>query len=441
MDDYLFEGPQQTIAFAMASRAGATYVRLDVSWAAIAPASLPVSGFDPTDPQSPYYRWSAMDAAVAGAEAAGLTPILDIVQPPSWAYAVEPTATGGGTPKIGALGAFATALATHYDGSGTAPTAHVFDVWNEPNFNKNLSPQNPATYGAMVNAVADSVHAVNPANLVVAGELAPFKHKPSGADKNLVTPPLAFMRTLLCLSKGEHPHRTCKATVDFDVWSHHPYSDGSPFAHAQTADGVEIGDLPRMRALLQAAEKLHAIVSAKPVQFWVTESGWSSDPPKAKAVPMALEARWMAESLHQMWLSGVTLATWYLLQDSPRPSPFESGLYFYSTSLDKAKVKPLRTPFRFPFVAYLKAGGKVQVWGRDATSDKQVVTIEQRAGLHGKWRTVARIRSNGSGIFQATMPIGAKLTYWLQASAPGSGKSLAFSLKVPKNENAVINPF
>lgn len=425
----------------MASRAGATYVSITVTWAAIAPTSLPVSGFDPTDPQSPYYRWSATDAAVAGAENAGLTPMLLITGPPSWAYAVEPTATGGGTPQIGALGAFATALAAHYDGSGTAPTAHVFRVWSEPNFNKNLSPQNPATYGAMVNAVADSVHAVNPANLVVAGELAPFKRKPTAADKDLVTPPLAFMRSLLCLSTGEHPHRTCKATVDFDVWSHHPYSVGSPFAHAQTADGVEIGDLPRMRALLQAGEKLHAIVSAKPVQFWVTEFGWSSNPPKAKAVPMALEARWMSESLHQMWLSGVSLATWFLLQDQPSPSSFVSGLYFYSYPVDKATAKPLRTAFRFPFVAYLKAGGKVQVWGRDATNDKQVVTIEQRAGLHGKWRTVARIRSNGSGIFSATMPIGAKLTYWLQASAPGSGKSLAFSLKVPKNENAVINPF
>ena len=31
-------------------------------------------------------------------------------------------------------------------------------------------------YRSMVNAVAASVHAVNPNNLVVAGELAPFKH-------------------------------------------------------------------------------------------------------------------------------------------------------------------------------------------------------------------------------------------------------------------------
>jgi hypothetical protein len=71
------------------------------------------------------------------------------------------------------------------------------------------------------------------------------------------------------------------------------------------------------------------------------------------------------------------------------------------------------------------------VWGRDATSDKETVTIQLRHGRGGKWRTVALVRSNQSGIFQATLRLKATKSDWLRAVAPGSGKSLAFSLTVP----------
>jgi hypothetical protein len=277
---------------------------------------------------------------------------------------------------------------------------------------------------------------------VVAGELAPFKHKSSPKDTNAVTPPLVFMRSLFCLSKGAQPHRTCNATVHFDVWSHHPYTTGPPTAKATTAGGVELGDLPKMWALLQSAENLNAIVSAQPVQFWVTEVGWASRPPRPKAAPMALLARWTSESMYQMWKSGVSLATWYLLQDPPSPDPFQSGLYFYSTPLASAHAKPILTPFRFPFVAYFKTGGTVQVWGRDATSDQQDVEIQRQVGGKGPWSTVANIESNANGIFSATLPAGtAKRKDWLRASAPGSGTSLAFALKPPANEKALFPPW
>jgi hypothetical protein len=41
------------------------------------------------------------------------------------------------------------------------------------------------------------------------------------------------------------------------------------------------------------------------------------------------------------------------------------------------------------------------------------------------------VRSNQSGIFQATLRLKATKSDWLRAVAPGSGKSLAFSLTVP----------
>jgi hypothetical protein len=430
LDPWSFRADQRQTAFAMAQKAGASYVRLGVRWTAIAPAIRPV-GFDAADPSSPGYSWAWLDSTVESVEAAGLTPMLQIASPPAWA-AKTTTKKGvtGSTPKIPALRQFATALATRYDGAHGEPQVRVFQVWNEPNLSLDLFPIKASIYRKMVNTVADVVHGVDSANIVVAGGLDPFKNK---AKHFRSTAPLAFMRALLCLSKGKHPHRTCKARIRFDVWAHHPYTFGGPFGHARNADDVSLGDLPKMRRLLRSAVRMHHVVSSRKVQFWVTEFGWDTNPPRKHAAPLRLEARWTAESLYQMWRSGVSLATWFLLQDRPKPSPYQSGLFFHSKLLTRARAKPMRQAFRFPFVAYL-GRGTVRVWGRDATSDKELVLVQRRHGRRGRWHTVARIRSNRSGIFKANLPLSATRKDWLRATAVGSGKSLAFSLTVPKSK-------
>jgi cellulase (glycosyl hydrolase family 5) len=421
----------QPTGFAMIHGAGAQFVRLAVRWSGIAPAVRP-DGFDAADPNSVGYSWLQLDGTLEAAETAGLTPILDIVGAPDWALKTRPSGVNAGTPRASDLGDFATALATHYNGLTTGvPAEHVFQVWNEPNLSLYLNPVSGSAYRGMVNAVSDAVHAVDPANLVVAGDLDPFGHPKSKKQKWHSVAPLAFMRSMLCLSKGRHPHATCRNAARFDVWSHHPYTFGGPFGRAKLPDDVELGDLPRMEALLQAGVRLHHVVSAQPVQFWVTEFGWDTNPPRRHAASLSLAARWTAESLHQMWLSGVSLVTWFLLVDHPSPSAFQSGLYFHSSSLDGARPKPTLTAFRFPFVAYLGKRKTVAIWGRDATSDRQVVTVQRRRGRSGRWRTVASVRSNTSGIFKANLRLKASKKDWLRAVAPGSGTSLAFSLKVP----------
>jgi Cellulase (glycosyl hydrolase family 5) len=432
--DRIFEGPDQAAALTMARAAGASYVRLEVPWRSIAPAT-PTLEFVATDPTSPGYTWAGIDAAVEDAAASGLTPILDIVGTPEWAYGKRPLGVNAGTPSIVDLGEFATALASHYEGSTLGvPAEHVFQVWNEANNSLDLNPASPSTYRAMVNAVADAVHAVDPTNLVVAGSLDPFGHPRSKKQTWYSVAPLAFMRSLLCLSKGAHPRATCNDPVRFDVWSHHPYTFGGPFGHAKNGDDVELGDLPRMRALLQAGVRLHHVVSAQPVEFWVTEFGWDTNPPRPHAAPLGLAARWTAESLHQMWLSGVSLVTWFLLEDYPSPSPYQSGLYFHSTSLATARAKPGLTAFRFPFVAYLQKKS-VSIWGRDSTSDRETVAVQRRHGKSGAWRTVAQVTSNANGIFLAKLKLKATKKDWLRAVVPGSDTSLAFSLSRPKDPN------
>jgi hypothetical protein len=125
--------------------------------------------------------------------------------------------------------------------------------------------------------------------------------------------------------------------------------------------------------------------------------------------------------------------TWFGLQDRGGSSQYQSGLYRHSKSLDNATAKPGLTAFRFPFVAYLN-GRSISVWGRNATSNKQVVTIQLRHGGSGSWTTVAKIRSNSSGIFKGALNLAASKKDWLRASAPDSGSSLAFSLTRPSSK-------
>ncbi|MFZ0341746.1 MAG: cellulase family glycosylhydrolase, partial [Gaiellaceae bacterium] len=227
-------------AFALTRAAGAEYVLLAAHRSSIAPSD-PAADFDPSDPASPGYSWSALDTAVETAEDAGLTPIVDIISTPAWAYAMPPASVNAGTPKVDALGQFARAIATHYDGADGGPVVHIYEVWNEPNLSLELGPANASAYRAMVNAVASSVHAVDSNNLVVAGGLDPFEHRKNSLHGWNSVAPLVFMRSLLCLSKGPHPHATCHDPVHFDVWSHHPYTFGGPFGKSKNPGDVELG--------------------------------------------------------------------------------------------------------------------------------------------------------------------------------------------------------
>ena len=264
VDPALFGGGERATAFGMAHSAGATYVRIQVPWGSIAPSNRP-TGFVATDPTSPGYSWAWLDATVQAADSANVTPILDVTGTPRWAYAKRPKTGMAGTPKAAALGDFAQALATRFDGTYGLPAEHVFQVWNEPNLSLDLAPVSASAYRGMVNAFANAVHGVDRANIVVAGALDPFGHPQGNKQKWYSVAPLAFMRSLLCLSKGSHPHATCHNAVRFDAWSHHPYTFGGPFGHATNPNDVEIGDLPQMRAVLKAGVRLHHVVSTHPV--------------------------------------------------------------------------------------------------------------------------------------------------------------------------------
>jgi hypothetical protein len=273
------------------------------------------------------------------------------------------------------------------------------------------------------------VHRVHSDNEVVAGGLSPFGITTAMA-------PLSFMRRVLCISDGRRPRPTCRTGVHFEIWSAHPYTGGGPNHHAYRPDDVSLGDLPEMRRVLEAAERAGHIVAARPPRFWVTEFAWDTNPPDPRALPAALQARWVAEALYRMWSAGVSLVTWFLLRDYPlADNPYQSGLYFRGSSFTDSRPKPGLAAFRFPFVA-LPEDGHVLVWGRTPRGKPATVIVEQRGA--GGWLRRTTLAANGYGIFSAA--IAARGSGALRARlADGSASSPAFA---PRNTpDRIYQPF
>jgi hypothetical protein len=422
--------------FARMHGAGASLVRITVNWAAIA-ASAPAAAADPDDPA---YAWSALDGEVAGAVDAGLQPILDVLGAPPWAVS-------GGHPQLGALSDFSHAVAERYSGRvANLPRVRYWQLWNEPNLNAYIEPQfsgttpvSPGIYRSMANTFTTAIKGVAQTNTVIIGGLAPYgiQQKGQPINKVLSVAPLTFMRALLCISAGSHPHATCNAKVKFDVFSVHPYTWGGPTHSAFSSDDVAIGDLPEVQQVLRDAWRLHRIAATRMPPLWVTEFSWDTNPPDPHALPIAIQARWTSEALYHMWSDGIGVVTWFLLRDEPYPAtPFQSGLYFAGETVAQDKPKPTLTAFRFPFVAYPGTSGTL-VWGRTPDSAAHTVLVERRAG--SGWQRVATLKANRFGIFQSTLPLTSRTGY-MRARVVGDGQvSLPFGLKAVPDRR--ISPF
>lgn len=435
----LASGSGGTTEFARIRASGASLVRIVADWRAIAPAR-PPAGFDAADPDSSGYDWSTLDELLVDASAAGLEPILDLMGTPVWAAAGK----GVSHPGAVALGAFAHAIAAHYDGATAGlPRVRYWQIWNEPNLNTNLEPQfhgttpaSPAIYRAMLVAFATGVKAVDPSNVVILAGLAPYgiQNKGQPINNTLSVAPMTFIRDLLCVSGGRTPHATCSMRVPFDVMSVHPYTWGGPTHKAYSPEDVAIGNLPAVQTLLRTAWRLRRIASAHRPPLWVTEFSWDTNPPDPKGLPLGLQARWTSEALYRMWADGVAVVTWFLLRDERRPSPFQSGLYFAGATLQSDRPKPTLTAFRFPFVALAHAKGTL-VWGRTPTSAPGTVRIERRTGAG--WRLVSVLHAGSSGIFQRVLPLSGR-TGSLRAHF-GTSSSLPFGLAPVADRR--ISPF
>jgi hypothetical protein len=399
------------LAYQRVRATGASFVRIGVPWGSIAPKEQPAQ-WQPTDPGDPNYDWGHVDGAVTNAVAAGLAPVLMINSVPSWAegcFAPPDYPEASCKPDAGALAQFATAVARRFSGGfGGLPRVNYWQGLNEPNLSLYFLPQlegdTPVSadlYRPIANAFYAAIKAVDPSNLVLAAGLGP-NYVPG-----LTVGPLQFTEELLCMTGGSKPRPEpgdCGGGVDFDIFDIHPYTSGGP-THEGGSTDVQLGDLPQLHELLQAAERAGRIHGSLPhVHLWVNEFSWDSKPPDPNGLPLKIETRWTSEALYRAWQAGVDHFFWYGLRDEPlipgQPSSFtaQSGLYFRGDSLAADKPKRVFYAFRFPFVAYSE-NGRLQFWGRTPTSGPGKVKVQLKRGK--AWRTVKTLSGGSNGVFQA----------------------------------------
>ena len=132
--------------------------------------------------------------------------------------------------------------------------------------------------------------------------------------------------------------------------AHHPIKTvGGPLDAADDPDDVTIPDMTRLRQLLRVAEREETVIGDRH-PTWVTELWWETDPPDPGGVSLDRQARWIAESLYELWRQRVSSVFLLGIRDGEQSgssqTSLDSGLYF-----SDGKPKPAATAFRFPLVA------------------------------------------------------------------------------------------
>jgi hypothetical protein len=390
---------------------GADILRVDVGWPVLNSATRP-AGFDARNPADPAYDFTRSDAAVVDATAHGLRVLASFTGAPLWAEGPGRPADAPPSswkPDPAALEEYGAALAQRYSGTfpdparpgQTLPRVDAFQLWNEPNLDKYLSPQwsggktfAPAHYRRMLSAFYRGVKSVRPGALVVTAGTAPFGDPEANGHRIM---PVRFVRDMLCLrsSKGRLRAATsCPEPARFDVLSHHPYSVGAPTRKALNTDDVSIPDIGKLTRLLRAAERSGGALPRKRHRMWTTEVSYDSSPPDPQGVPVALQARYLEQTFYLLWRQGVDTITWFQIRDQlPQPSyaaTNQSGIYFAD-----GRPKPAQRAFRFPFVAERASRTTLRVWGRAPVAGS--VRIERRAG--SGWTLVRTVRAKEHGTF------------------------------------------
>jgi hypothetical protein len=420
VDDTTFEGQSGSLRatwLTQAQKLGSSWVRMTVPWFVVAPAR-PGGGFHAPNAADPHYNWGFLDAAVRDATARRQHILLMVMEAPSWAVGQHPSSPSFAPvwqPSASAFGQFAHALAQRYSGrfpdplkpGRHLPTVSSFQAWNEPNLRTALMPQwtrsrghwvsaSPAWYRGMLNAFYAGVKSVQRHATVLAAGLAPYGDPP-GVDR---TPPVVFLREMLCLS-GDHLRRErCPNPAHFDAIDEHPYAL-TPTLPARNRTDVSVPDFGKLRRVLTAARRAHRALPSGPKQIWMTELDWTSKPPDPAGVAINLQARYVSLAFYELWRQGISHMFWFLIRDLPYKSLAGAGLYFRTGA-----AKPSAGAFRFPFVAlravqpHARQTSTIRtltLWGRAPRAGR--VTIQLRRGH--RWRSVVRLRTTRGGVFYA----------------------------------------
>jgi hypothetical protein len=408
---YLSSDPATRSAwFGRSAQAGAGIARLTVLWAELAPTR----PANPSDPADPAYRFAALDAAVRGAAAAGLEPLITVSRAPAWAEGPGRPAsapTGSWLPQPNELGQLAAAVARRYAGDfagpgGVLPRVRFLQAWNEPNLPLYLSPQwrgktptGPLHYRQLLNAFYAGVKSVRPDDLVVTAGTAPFGDRPRGKR----TRPVRFWRTVFCLRERRSKLRRSKCTragrAQFDVLAHHPINPVTrPAKPAADPDDASSADMGRIRRVLRAAERFGTIGPPGRRPLWATELWWETNPlDSLLGVNPARQARFLEQAMYLIWKGGGSAAINLQVADGATWASGQinqSGIF-----LAGGAPKPSFTAFRFPLVAERLNARSVRVWGKSPVAG----TLLIQAARGGAFRTARSLQLGAGEVFSTRL--------------------------------------
>ena len=153
----------------------------------------------------------------------------------------------------------------------------------------------PARYRALVNAFASGIHSVDPNAIVIAGNTAPFGHRPEGRPSG----------------RSPSSRESSRAKVQFDAWSTHPYTYGGPTHHADKRHGRlarrhgrAAQDPEQGQERGQDSRLAQAAALGVGVQLGL-------EGPDQRGVRMSLLSRWISETVYRLNKAGVSALLWF----------------------------------------------------------------------------------------------------------------------------------
>jgi hypothetical protein len=281
--------PQSTLTqeqFTTLKQGGVKSMRVALIWSSIQPN------------RNGQYEWAAFDPIVERAAKTNIELLPFLVGSPTWAI---PNATVPGTsskapahlPATGtsatAWTSFLKAAVARYGPNGSywsenplvpAHPINVWQIWNEPNFKYFVAKPNPTEYGKLVKMSSAAIKSVDPtAQVLLAGLFA----KPAGgrhlSGKRVVngTSPNWFAAYFLEQMYKKNPGIKSR----FQGVALHPY----------------VARYNQLPAEIEEVRNVLTKAGDGTKGLWITELGWSSEPPQGPSNVFAVGAAGQAREL------------------------------------------------------------------------------------------------------------------------------------------------
>jgi hypothetical protein len=275
----------------------ATRIRVNVRWATAAAKGSKRK----KPPRKITYDFRRWDDLIAAAGSRGIKVQLALTgDAPRWATGNRKK-IGNHKPSARYFRHFAKVAAQHFKGR-----VDRYSIWNEPNHVGWIYPLKAGakTYRELYRLGYKGIKSADPSADVLFGETAPYASKPGRA-----TPPLKFLRQVLCVNRGYRPAGNC-SPLQADGYAHHPYDYlRRPDQRRPGRDNVTMANLGSLTKALDRLAKYRVLRTSEGerLDVYLTEFGYFargkyklSEKTRAKYLVMAFDIAQRNKRVKQM---------------------------------------------------------------------------------------------------------------------------------------------